>query len=188
MKPLPALRIKPSIHENNDAHNEVRYESPYLLVFLGLIGRAGWLNRVRTISIAPRTLNRCATNSRWGIIDGLWSDECPKWMLLENGREDWTPVRSIEKRPALNWAASLFIVRQFRLIVKRACSRDVNQIIINTGNIWHGLNIVGRKRRQQNRFFSIWSSWTFLDLLELRFEHFLTESLILAQDERWRRA
>ena len=69
------------------------------------------------------------------------------------------------QRLALYWVTSLFIVRQFRSIVKRACSLKVDQIIINTGNIWHGLNIVGRKRRQQNRFFSIWSSWTFHDLL-----------------------
>ena len=143
-------------------------------------------------SIAPRTLNRGAPP----IYGGAWLTGLARWVPKVNA--PWKRKRRLNasavnrKRPALNWVGSLFIVRQFRSIVKRACSWIVDQIIINTGNIRFGLNIVGRKRRQQNRFFSIWSSWTFLDLLKhlvkQMYEHFLTESLILAQDERWRRA
>jgi len=45
------------------------------------------------------------------------------------------------------------------------CLPGLNLLIINTGDIRLGLNIVGRIRRQQSRCISVWSSWTFLDLL-----------------------
>jgi hypothetical protein len=111
-------------------------------------------------------------------------------LLLENEREDWTPVRAVGHDPQ----GSQFYCSSIPVGWKSGQTKhrwEINKINYQSVELLIGQETLVRISRKADNTNADFPEFNLLSCDTQVFDwnrKFLTESLILAQDERWRRA